>query len=253
MIKQYSILLFTIFAIFSYGQDVTFEKNHNRAASGLEQNINKKGDSLIFKSDKVIRQVDIFNNDYMKSIPVNNYESKIEVGNLPVGEYIVQARLGRKRIIMYLVKNGPIVPDPEILDININDDSAVAQTDNSVETSNDSSALVSENITSEELDSEKISYWVVYEKNTSSGSYKSMSLENINEVSRMISKNKLELNTEIAKNNTLIVYEVYNSSKFMRKQLRKPTYFKSSDNSKIFNGKPYYASANVNFDTDELP
>ena len=105
-------------------------------------------------------------------------------------------------------------------------------------------AKLSETIASVEESSKKpVSYWVVYESVGGSGSYKTMSLERKDDVAKMISKNKLEINTKIGKNNKLVVYEVYNISKFMRKQLRDPNYF-SSSKSKFFNVEPYYTSSN---------
>lgn len=236
MIKFFCLLLFILLSSFSFGQVVVFQKNDNSDARELEHSLNKNADSLILKSEKIIRQVDIFNEHYMQTVMVNGNESKIDVGNLPIGEFIVQARLGRKRIIMYLVNNEPIeskVEDPKIV-----------TSTSKVEHSDHSSILGTKKLT-KKRDKVRSLYWVVYEKSTTSGTYKSMSMENEEEVSRMISLNKLELSTEIAKNNTLLVYEVYNTSQFMRKQLRNATYFKSSE-SDVFNVVPYYTSKRAN-------
>ncbi|WP_179020921.1 hypothetical protein [Winogradskyella forsetii] len=230
--------------MFSYGQDIIFEKNDNRAARALEHNLNKNKDSLIFKSEKIITQVDIFNDHYMSSVEVNNNESKIDIANLPSGRFIVQARLGRKRIIMYLVKEQSLVQNLDITDINMNTGSEIASAEDGNKNIVKSSKKVKAKSTKK---SERLpeSYWVVYEKNTHSGSSKTMSIANEDEVARMISRNQLELSTEIAKDNTLLVYEIYNTGKFMRKQLRKPGYFKSSK-SRFFNVVPYYKSQNLN-------
>ena len=192
-----------------YGQETTFLENDNYDARELKQIFNKEADSLILKSETIIRQVDIFNDDFMKSFLVNDYVSKIDLSILPLGEFIVQARLRQKRIIMYIFRSGVLKEKPLT------------------------------------LTRKKAShYWVVYEINSRSGSNKKMSLEKEDVVSRLISKHKLEVNTAVAKNNRLTIYEVYNPSKFMREQLRKPTYFKSS-NSTIFNVVPYYSSPNM--------
>lgn len=236
MVKFFCLLLFILFPIFSFGQVLVFQKNDNSEARELEHNLNKNEDSLILKSEKIIRQVDIFNEDFMQTVMVNSNESIIDVSNLPIGEFIVQARLGRKRIIMYLINNEPTEPkieEPEIV-----------TTTSQVEHTDHNSILGIKKLTKKK-DTLGPLYWVVYEKNTTSGTYKSMSMENEREVSRMISYNKLELNTEIAKNNTLLVYEVYNTSEFMRMQLRNTTYFKSSE-STLFNVVPYYTSKSVN-------
>ena len=206
MIKNIFILILTIFTIGLYGQETTFQENDNYDARELKQIFKKQEDSLILESESVIRQVDIFNKNFMKSFVVNANVSKIDLSILPLGEFIVQARLGQKRIIMYVFKREAIEEKP------------IAPVKRSVSR-----------------------YWVVYEINSGSGSNKMMSLEKKDEVSRLISKNKRELSTKIARDNKLTVYEVYDISKFMREQLRASTYYKTL-NSNTFNVKPYYAS-----------
>ncbi|WP_178990002.1 MULTISPECIES: hypothetical protein [Winogradskyella] len=237
MIRNLCFFVFTLLAVYSYGQDISFEKNDNRAARVLDHSLNKSRDSLIFKSEKVISQVDIFNKYYMSSVEVNGNESKIEVANLPAGRYVVQARVDRKRIVMYLEKKTSLVKNLETADVKVrsNENPDINFENQSIEPR-------------EKLKELSISYWVVYEKNMGSGSFKTMSFKTKQEVAKMISKNKLELSTEIAKDNTLVVYEVYNTKRFMRKQLRKPTYFKSSK-SRFFNVNPYYKSENLNVGT----
>jgi hypothetical protein len=85
-------------------------------------------------------------------------------------------------------------------------------------------------------------YWVVSESNSNFGSNKSMKLEYKEDVAKLISKNKLELKSDIGKANKLLVYSVYNKSKFMNKQFRNPDYYKSAENSKFFNTEPFYTS-----------
>lgn len=234
MIKNFCILAFTLFSVCIYGQKTTFQKNANNRAKGLEQILNKKGDSLTLRSEKTISQVDIFNDDYMKSIDVNGNETKIDLSTLPLGKFVVQARLDRKRIVMYLERHEFF---KEKTELNVSEESTIAST------IIEEKSLESPKKTTTKPEKKPVSYWVVYESNSGSGSYKSMSLERKEVVSEMISKNKLELNTEIGKNNKLIVYEVYNTSKFMRKQLRNPKYFNTSK-SKFFNVDPYYVSPN---------
>lgn len=238
MKKHFCVLIFTFFTVFIYGQRVTFQKNINNRAKALEQSLNKTGDSLILRSEKTISQVDIFNEDYMKSININSNEAKIDLNTLPEGRFIVKARLGKKRIVMYLKIH------ESIKNIKNTDLATLKETDiASVEIE---AEKLSDSIATRQKNSDKtVSYWVVYESNSGSGSYRTMSLERKDEVENLISKNKLELGTKIGKNNKLVVYEVFNTSKFMRKQLRNPKYF-SSSNSKVFNPEPYYASPNQN-------
>lgn len=209
MIKNIFILTLTFFTLLIYSQETTFQRNDNYDARDLKQTFNKKTDSLILESVNIIRQVDIFNSDFLKSFVVNDFVCKIDLSVLPIGEFIVQARMSRKRIIMYIVKNGIVNVEPP-----------------------------------KPIKKEVLYFWVVNEVITGFGSNKTMSLENKPQVARLISKNKLDVATKIAKCNKLTVYEVYNSVAFTKKQLKKPTYFKSS-NSKIFNVVPYYISKNT--------
>lgn len=238
MIRNICILAFSFFTIFICGQEVTFQKNPNRSARILEQDLNKNKDSLIFKSEKLIRQVDIFNNDYMNTIVVNDNEAKIEIGSLPLGEFIIQARLGRKRIIMYLLKSEPVAREVDKIEQPV-----VVSTERNRPEYDNTNLLNRKSISNPDEEPSTF-YWVVYEYNTYAGSSKTMSMETEAEVDKLIARNKLELSTEIAKNNTLIVYEVYDTLKFMRKQLTEPDFFKSS-NSTVFNVIPYYKSENL--------
>lgn len=85
-------------------------------------------------------------------------------------------------------------------------------------------------------------YWVVTESNSNFGSRKSMRLEHKNDIDKLISKNKLELQSKVGKDNTLIVYAIYNKSKFMNKQFRNPEYYQSKEKSNFFNSEPFYIS-----------
>ncbi len=235
--KNLFILALTFFSVFVYGQRAIFEKNVNKRAEALEQALNKNGDSLVLKSEKTIQQVDIFNKDYMKTFNINGNEAKIDLSLIPEGRFIVQARLGKKRIVMYLKIH-------ETLENNATKTELATLDETDISSVEIEEAKLSETIASVEESSKKpVSYWVVYESVGGSGSYKTMSLERKDDVAKMISKNKLEINTKIGKNNKLVVYEVYNISKFMRKQLRNPNYF-SSSKSKFFNVEPYYTSSN---------
>ena len=225
MNKSFPSLILLISSFLMQGQQITFQKNINFQARELEQSLNKNRDSLYLESDKIIYQVDIFNDNYSKSISVNDNKSVIDLDTLPAGKFIIQARLKRKWIVMYLVKN-----------------EATKISEKSIIVAEASKDQNSDNNTSvKKLTKKRTGFWVVHESITGSGSTKSMGFKNKEEVSRLIAKNKAELNTAIAMNNKLVVYEVYNTSQFMRNQFKNPSYFKSSE-SKAFNVVPYYSS-----------
>ncbi|MEY8848025.1 hypothetical protein AB9K26_04380 [Psychroserpens sp. XS_ASV72] len=228
MKTKFYVIILTLFSVFSYGQSVFFQKNVNHKAKYLEQHLTINNDSLVLvSSKKPIIQVDFLKEDYLKSIDVNSNTAKIDLSILPIGSFIVQARVGKKRIVMYLDKR---------LDI---DESLI---DNEVKLSTLLKAKLPKIKKAKKIDKNtKTYYWVVYESNNNFGSSKSMSLEYKDEVQELISRVELELKSEVGKNNSLLVYEVYNKAKFMKKQLRNPKYYKSK-HSKVFNAKPYYST-----------
>lgn len=222
------ILAILLCTIFSNGQQITFEPNINPDARELKQILTKNKDSLILESKQNIRQVDIFNENYFKSLIVDSTITTIDFNKLPLGNFIIKARLGKKRIVMYLKKQNENNSEAKHTTLEIKKELETSSSVNKEETINQSTPL----------------YWVVHESNSSFGSHKSMSLEYKDTVNRLISKNKLELKSEISKNNKLLIFEVYNKSKFMTKQLRNHHYYKSKK-SKVFNVVPIYKSANT--------
>lgn len=236
MFKRFCLQLFTLFTVFLYGQDITFEKNVSYTARKLKltQQLNESGDSLILESKKKeIRRVDILNDEYMESIDVNSNKGEINLKNIPVGSYVIQAKLGRHWIVMYMEKkeaiNTKFKKREELNPVAIKDKSS------------------KENILFHENDSNEINfmentlYWVVYESNSRFASNKTMGLKYVDEINDLISKIQLELKSEVGKYNKLLVYEIYNKKKFMKKQYRNRKYYKSK-RSKFFNVLPIYSS-----------
>ena len=59
-------------------------------------------------------------------------------------------------------------------------------------------------------------------------------------VDKMIKKNKIERNSVSGKLNELTVWEVYNTTQFMKNQTINPNYI-YSHKSDLFNSEPYYS------------
>lgn len=221
MLKRFCLQIFTLFTVFMYGQEITFHKNVSYEARKLKliQKLNDSGDSLILEcKKKQIGQVDILNEEYLESIDINGNKGKISLKKLPVGDYVIQAKLGRHWIVMYMEKKDDV--NAPLINTEYKSSSALTK-------------LNDEN--------ENTLYWVVYESNSRFASNKTMGLKYIDEIDDLITKIKLELKSEVGKNNKLFVYEVYNRSKFMKKQLRNRKYYKSKK-SKFFNVLPIYNS-----------
>ena len=229
MTKNTYILAALLCSSLSYGQQITFHKNVNYRASALLQSLNKDRDSLILECKiKQILKVDIFNEVFSESIDVYSNKTKINLRTLPVGNFVIQAKIDKKWITMYLEKN----EDVKIVFSNqkLQDIGDIGLTPILVSNKN----IKKEN---------SLYYWVVSESNSNFGSNKSMRLEYKDDIAKLISKNKLELKSGVGKNNKLIIYEVYNTSKFMPKQLRNPVYYKTEE-SDFFNVVPIYTSDN---------
>ncbi|WCO02178.1 hypothetical protein [Psychroserpens ponticola] len=232
-----SILILMITTFLAYGQEITFQKNVNYKASTLLQNLNKNRDSLLLESkNKQISQVDIFNENFSQSIDVYSNKTKIDLKTLPVGDFVIQAIVDKNLIIMYLHKNKTMKIASSDQMGNIIVDKEIASNHNA-------------NIIGKEEN--HLYYWVVSESNSNFGSSKSMTLVYREDVAKLISKNKLELKSGVGKDNKLLVYTIYNKSKFMNKQFRNPKYYKSAEESKFFNAEPYYASNNEKEDTSK--
>ncbi len=221
-----SLAVLILSTVMAFGQKIRFEKNINYKASSLHQALNASRDSLILKSigDR-IQRVDIFSDDYTKQVKVDDYHTKIDLSRLPLGTYVVQAKIDKKWIVMSLEK----YENMQLAEANPH---AGKKKVNQVST----------------LQKSKIKQgtpkycWVVEESLSGMGSYKSMKLEYTSEVAKLISKNKLELKSDTGRANKLIVYAIYDKSKFMTMQMRNPNYYKSVEESSYFDTNPYYIS-----------
>lgn len=238
MIKNVYVLLLTFISLSSYAQHTTFEPNINPDAKELKQALAKSEDLLLLESETIIRQVDIINDHFFKTIIVDSTKAEIDLNMLPIGNYIIKARLGKKRIVMYVEKHGARDTVITNTTLEIDKEQKVTTNENVVDT-HDRSQVQKSNKSA--LRATAL-YWVVSESNTSFGSHKSMRLEYPDKVSHLISKNQLEIKSDIAKNNRLLIYEVYNRSQFMTQQLRNQHYYKSQ-RSETFNVVPIYSSS----------
>ncbi|MFK7781006.1 hypothetical protein [Psychroserpens sp.] len=246
MVKNLLLVIFSLLTTITYGQKIIFQKNINSRARTLEQNLNKNRDSLILKSSKkIISHVDIFNEDFAESIDVNSNSTKIDLSALPFGDFIVQAKLGRKNIIMYLRKTNNYELNTKQPKFKLKKVFKITS-DYDIDIS-DEALSSSKRKYKNKKKNRKINvkyYWVVYESNSNFGSNKSMKLVYKDELPNLIEKNKLELQSKVGSDNVLLVYAIYHKNKFMRKQIRNSKYYKSVKKSKFFNVVPYYSSLN---------
>jgi ribosomal protein L28 len=243
------ILFVLLFSIFNgFGQNFILLKNYNPKVKELKHSLNATKDSLVLECEQPILQVEIFNEDFERLIKVEASNTKIPLKDIPVGEFSVEVKLVDKIILMDLIgrrradqstvsvnKNEIVIEKGMMLDENLN----------AVKISSNKSVahLLSRRHTKRNTEKKKF-YWTVHKTNNKHGSSKTMKLMDQESVDKMIEKNKIELNSASGKSNELTVWEVYNTTKFMKNQTSNPDFIYSSS-SNLFNSEPYYAKENT--------
>lgn len=245
MIIRICTLLTLFMAVSIYGQNATLLKNYNPKAKELKHNLNPAGDTLILASEKTILKVDIFNEDYEKQVVVEDYSAQISLRDLPEGKFVVEAKLVDKVILMDIIKYGNFneTQNRSISDIAEGQGMMLDEGLNIIKNAPNTSIeyiLTRENRTNTSTKNQKF-YWILMKVNNESGSTKTMKLVDQKSVDRLIAKNKLENSSAFGKYNELIVWEVYNTSKFMEQQVLNPD-FMYSLSSDYFNTTPYFST-----------
>ena len=251
MSKTICTLLILFSTVIIYSQNITLLKNFNPKAKELKHSLNTTGDSLIMQCEKTIFKVEIFNEDYEKTIIVENSEAQIPLKDIPVGKFVVEAKLADKIIVMDLIRYDFI--NDKSTSITSLDKKEIAEgkgmmLDEELNVIKNSPKHSIEFIltrckTKNNTNKNQKFYWSATKVNNESGSNKTMKLVNQESVDRMILKNKQEYNSTSGKLNELIIWEVYNTSKFMENQVSDPDFVYSST-SDLFNTSPYYSTEN---------
>lgn len=241
-------LLMLVSIYTGYSQNAILLKNFNPKVKELKHNLNKSRDSLSLVCESRIIKVDIFNEDYEQSLEINNFHSLIPLQDLPTGKFVVEVKLVDKIVEMHVIKQDNVKRDKD----------SNAEIKNLVEGNgmmldeelkviknppkNSFELLLNGAKKKQKKNKKRQFYWVVLEVNNGNNSYKSMKLVNESIAKKMISRNKLQSKNNIGKQNTLTVWEVHNSSKFMQKQVSDPSYFNSTS-SDYFNVVPHYTTS----------
>jgi len=242
-----SILLISFVTLFTFGQNATLLKNYNPKVKELKHNLNTTKDSLLLDCEKTIHQVDIFNEDFEKIITVDSNSSKIALNDMPEGKFVVEVKLVDKIVVMHLV-------------IYQNIRNSFTSTSDRKEIAEGVGMMLDEglnvikrppNMSLEYLlnngkvkthtpKSKKL-YWTVFRVNNEISSSKTMRLVDKTTAERMIITHKLEHQSPLGTRNQLIIWEVYDTTKFMEQQLVNPD-FVYSVTSEHFNTTPYFSS-----------
>lgn len=248
MKKKIYTLLILLSTTFIYGQHATLLKNYNPKAKELKHSLNHSKDSLLLECENTILKVEIFNGDYEKITEIDGYNAQISLLDLPAGKFVIEAKLADKNIVMDLIKYD-----------NINEDSDASTRKNITEGSgmmldenlrlvksppkHSISSILSRGKSKKATNTKQKHYWVINEVNNELGARKTMKLVDQESADKMIKKNKLEHNSRAGKLNELIVWEVYNTTQFMKHQISNPDFVYSSS-SDVFNVNPYYSTEN---------
>ena len=251
MIKKIWTLLFLFSVAISLGQDIILQKNTHPKTKELKHNLNQTRDTLIMGCESSIFKVEIFNEDYEKIIIVENIEAHIPLNDLPAGRFVVEAQLSNKIVVMHLVRRDNLDDAPNSNLTLIEKELADAQNMGMVGEKNTQGNashhsiefLLSGRKSKQVSNTNQKYYWTLAIVNTGDTSSRTMHLANQKTVDKMISKHKLEIKTFNARNNELIIWEVYDKTKFLEQQFSNPDYINSSV-SNFFDVSPYYTLQN---------
>ena len=249
MYKTIFTLLVLLNTTLLFSQNITLERNTHPKVKDLKHTLNKTKDTLIMSCKNAIIKVDIFNEDYEKIVVVEDLEVYIPLNDLPAGRFVVEAQLSDKIVLMHLVRRDfPAIASndtsPQIGNELINGKSAHQSENKNGNSSPYSieSLLSGRKIKKTPLKNQKF-YWTLAIVNTGDTSSKTMRLANQQTVDQMITRHQLEIKTYNARRNKLIIWEVYDKTKFLEQQFINPEYINSSV-SNYFDVSPYFTSEN---------
>jgi hypothetical protein len=243
------ILFITSFLILTsaitYGQTNLLIKNVNLRAKELQHNLNSSEDTLILEAARTIHKLEIYNHSFSKHIEVENKMVNVPLNQLPLGKLIVEVVLKDKRIILTIIRQSEEdepTDTAEVSNVSVTTESATTESfidsENTPEASN-----VTDFSEHEAPKPKKIvkSYWVEYIISNGNSSYKTLRFASKALVDKMVAKNKLEVKSVKGKLNKLTIWEVYDTTRFLRFKRINPN-FSSAVESPFFNTKPYYDS-----------
>jgi len=248
MIKSISSLFLLFSTIILSGQNITLLKNYNPKAQELKHSLNKTKDSLILGSENTILKVEIFNEDYEDVVVVDDQKAHIALNNLPAGKFVIETKLTDKVIVMDLIKYEDFNETAKVTALkkkNIAEGKGMMLDEslNLVKSTPKRSVgfMLNRGKAKKQNQKKQKFYWTITIVNNEIGSNNTMRLVDQESVERMILKNKIVNKGSSNKLNELIVWEVYNTSKFMEYQVSNPDFIYSL-NSEYFNTTPHYST-----------
>ncbi|MDN3493831.1 hypothetical protein [Winogradskyella bathintestinalis] len=247
MIKNICTLVILLVAVNNYGQNITLLKNNNPKAKDLSHQLNAAKDSILLACKTKILQVDIFNEDFEKIIIIDNYEAKIYLGDIPEGKFVLETKLEDKVVLIGLMRHTDLQTSEIHYNKDINEGKGMMLDESlkvitKVPNKSIAFILTGSKPKHPTYKNQKF-YWAVRKINTKSGANRTMQLLDKTSVDRMILKHKEQLKRVAGRHSELMIWEVYDTSKFMEHQVSNPDFFYSL-NSDLFNTIPYYSTNN---------
>ncbi|NRD19400.1 hypothetical protein HNV08_05020 [Winogradskyella eckloniae] len=245
-------IVFLLLISIAYGQKSTLVKNINARAQELEHSLNKAEDSIFFKCGRTIFEVVLFKEDFERVVRVRKNEAKIPIADLPIGKYIVEILLRDKLIVLTLIRHEIIdVPSNEIL-TTADQPSELLGGENKTKTTK--LAVAGKKAPPKKIikkakkrpvkkpvitSSPTILYWVEYKINTGQNTLKTQKFGDQNTIDQMIRKIEVDKKTKTGRLNELIVWRVFDTSKFIEHRKANKTNYHALP-SESFNTEPYY-------------
>ena len=222
-----------------FSQESSLIQNINFRAKDLKHSLNTNGDSLLLESEFDISKVNIYNDTFEKSYIVDKQKTKIPLVHIPNGRFVTEVKIQDKLIIITLIRHKtlPISENP-IVDTDL-DNNTTANELTLINEAEGKAIPFPETI--EKPIKEVKFYWIVKYINKGHSSSKKMRIGDKTVVERMIAQHKIDLKTKAGKRNKLTIWEVYDTSAFMRYKRQNPDYA-NSKKADCFNTVPFYDS-----------
>lgn len=241
IMKKGCAILFLFLTLMGYGQNSTLLQNINYRAKELKHSLNKTGDTLILNGERQIDKVEIFNNDFEDVFEVDSKTAQISLNEIPEGRFVVEVKVEDKLIIITLIRHNSIALEPQKTVMTKEEDEA----SNAFSTNKGKANLSIPKSESTYLEKQPIThvkfYWIVKDINKGHSSSKIKRIGDKSVVESMIAQHKIDLQTKAGKNNSLTIWEVYDTTKFLRFKRRNPDYA-NIDSAECFNVVPFYTT-----------
>ena len=161
---------------------------------------------------------------------------------MPAGRFVTEVKLKDKRIIITLILHEDADRIQSKTASPLNKVTLDTEATLTKDTNQNASIIINSNGKLKEKSEKNVKfYWIVKNINKGHSSSRVMRIGDIEVVEKMILQNQIDLRTKAGKRNDLTIWEVYDTSAFMRFKRLNPDYANVSE-ADCFNVMPYYKS-----------